>query len=326
MLNATCPTPPDSGHHLSTSNVAIGFTLILVNAGISSFLGLGISAQLFVAAFRCVVQLNLLGLVLKPVFDNDSWILVSCLSLGMATISALEITFNKTKARHYYMLPSVWICVVVSVFVASFLVNLTNPQNKLGNAFAIQADPWFSARQYIPILGMLLGNSLSTIALGLNSCLTQLENHKDRIEMDLSFGASRWEAIDPIARAAIQVALLPTITQMSVMGLISIPGMMTGQILGGANIDDAVRYQQIILFMITAASSLAVTSSCLVCLFVCVDAECRLRLDRIIKPVKYSGPWSVGRFINGISNCLCPCFSSRREGTEDERRPLVLNA
>ncbi|KAJ3212884.1 hypothetical protein HDU82_004797 [Entophlyctis luteolus] len=133
----------------------------------------------------------------------------------MASISAIEITFNKTKARHFYMFPSVWGCVVLSVFLTGFV----------GNAYAIHATPWHSAQQFIPILGMLLGNSLSAVSLGLNSCLSQLETHKDRIEMDLSFGATRWEAVQPIVRAAIKVALLPTISQMSVMGLISIPGM-----------------------------------------------------------------------------------------------------
>ncbi|KAI9344048.1 hypothetical protein BDR26DRAFT_858070 [Obelidium mucronatum] len=296
-FNNTCPPPVDNSHHLDVSNVAAGFLLILVNAGISSVFGLGLSIQLFVAAIRCVLQLGILGLV----FETDSIAFVA-----MMTISALEISFNKTKARHFYMFPTVWICIVVSVFLASFL----------GNAFAIQAKPWHQAQQYIPILGMLLGNSLSAVALGLNSALTQLETHKDRIETYLSFGASRWEAIQPVAREAIKTALLPTISQMSVMGLISIPGMMTGQILGGASIDDAVRYQQIILFMITAASSMSATSAVLSCLYICVDEQSRLRLDRIIKVDKKQKPWGI---LEGITTRLGMCCGSR----SNERQPLI---
>ncbi|KAJ3290695.1 hypothetical protein HDU79_003013 [Rhizoclosmatium sp. JEL0117] len=317
MINTTCPTlpPPADSHHLSNSNVALGFLLILVNAGISSALGLGLSVPLFVAAIRCVIQLYVLGLVLKPAFENESILLVIGLSIAMTTISAVEICFNKTKSRYFYMFPTVWICIVTSVFLASFL----------GNAFAIQAAPWYEARNYIPILGMLLGNALSAVALGLNSTLTQLESHKDRIEMYLSFGASRWEAVHPIARDAIKTALLPTITQMSVMGLISIPGMMTGQILGGAKIDDAVRYQQIILFMITAGSSMAVTSSVLSCLWICVDEECRLRLDRIVKVDKKKKAVGVLEWISGVWRYLCCCFVARN-GTDEERRPLVSSS
>ncbi|KAI8608666.1 hypothetical protein BC830DRAFT_1071774, partial [Chytriomyces sp. MP71] len=302
-------------------NVAVGFLLILINAFISVLLGLGLSTQLFVAALRCVVQLFILGLVLKPAFESQSTLFVALLSVVMMTISSLEIVFNKTKARHFYMLPTVWLCIFVSVFLASLL----------GNAFAIQADPWFQARQYIPILGMLLGNSLSAVALGLNSTLSQLENQKERIEMYLSFGASRWEAAQPVAKEAIRTALLPTIAQMSVMGLISIPGMMTGQILGGASIDDAVRYQQIILFMITAGSSMSVTSCVLCCLYICIDEQCRLRLDRIIKAEKKQEGVPNGGFFELASawkrllRIVCCCFyiGRRDEGSDEERRSLV---
>ncbi|KAJ3202515.1 ATPase with role in protein import into the ER [Entophlyctis luteolus] len=158
-----------------------------------------------------------------------------------------------------------------------------DPAGGDGNAFAIQAAPWHVAQQFIPIVGMLLGNALSAVSLELNTCLSQLDSHRDRIDMDLAFGASRWEAVQPVAPAASKTALLPTLSQMSAIGLISIPGMMTGQILGGARIDGAVWYQQIIMFMITASSYMAVTSSCLVCLYVCVDEQARLRLDRIMR-------------------------------------------
>ncbi|KAJ3060221.1 hypothetical protein HDU98_003780 [Podochytrium sp. JEL0797] len=313
FMNDTCPLPPKEGHHLSPSNVAIGFLLILVNAGIASFLGLHITQQLFISAFRCVLQLSLLGLVLKPVFESDSIPLVFLLALGMATLSSLEICFNKTKARFIYMLPVVWVVVVVTAFLGSFL----------GNAYAIQAAPWYEARQYIPILGMLLGNSLSAVSLGLNSALTQLETHKDKIEMYLSFGASRWEAVQPVARESIKTALLQTITQMSVMGLIAIPGMMTGQILGGADIDDAVRYQQIIMFMIASSSSMAVTAAVVSCLYICVDEKCRLRLDRVIKNDKKSGAGElIGRMAGKVWEVMCCCFV-REQATREERRPLV---
>ncbi|KAJ3102763.1 hypothetical protein HDU97_000302 [Phlyctochytrium planicorne] len=240
-------TIPDDKHHLTWANVAIGSLLLLANAILSLYLGLGLEATLFMSSVRCVVQLSLLGLTLKPVFENDGPLLVSVLALSMMTISAIEIVFNKSKLRFVYMLPTVWISMVVSTGITSFI----------GNFFAIQASPWYSARDYITILGMLLGNSMSGVAVGLSSTLTQISEHKERIEFYLAHGASRWEAAKPIGVEAIRLALLPTLNSMSVMGLISIPGMMTGQILGGASIDDAVRYQLIVMFMITASCTLA---------------------------------------------------------------------
>jgi ABC-type iron transport system FetAB permease component len=89
---------------------------------------------------------------------------------------------------------------------------------------------------------------VSGIAVGLSSTLTALAESKEKIEMYLSFGATRWEASRPVFVDSIRLALLPTINSMSIMGLVSIPGMMTGQILGGAKIEDAVRYQQVRFF------------------------------------------------------------------------------
>ncbi|KAJ3211380.1 kinesin-like protein Klp5 [Dinochytrium kinnereticum] len=200
----------------SWANVGVGSLMLLANAVISSWFGLGLEATLAVSSIRCVVQLSILGLVLKP-----------------------------------------------------------------GNYFAIQAAPWYRARDYVTILGMLLGNSMSGVAVGLSSTLTQISEHKERIEFYLAHGASRWEAAKPIGVEAIRLALLPTLNAMSVMGLISIPGMMTGQILGGASIDDAVRYQQIVMFMITSCCGLATVSTVVICLYICFDDCARLRLDRI---------------------------------------------
>ncbi|KAJ3331427.1 hypothetical protein HDU76_003220 [Blyttiomyces sp. JEL0837] len=145
------------------------------------------------------------------------------------------IVYNKSKSRYAYMFPVVWFSMAFSTFLVSFV----------GNWFAIGARPFYRARDYIPILGMLLGNSMSGVAVGLASTLNHVTENKDKIEMYLAYGASRWEAARPIGVEAIRLALLPTLNSMSVMGLISIPGMMTGQVLGGAKIEDAVRYQQV---------------------------------------------------------------------------------
>ncbi|KAJ3196535.1 hypothetical protein HK101_008544 [Irineochytrium annulatum] len=265
MFNSTKPAPPDK---LGWDNVAIGSSLILVNAAISIYFGLGLATSLAISTVRCIVQLTILGMILNTVFDHDTPGVVSLLALTMMTISAVEV-YSRVKSRYLHMFPSVWLSMVLSTLLVSYI----------GNNFAIKAQPWYNARDYITIL-------VSGVAVGITSTITQLSDHKERIELYLAFGASRWEAARPVSVEAIRLALLPHINMMSVIGLISIPGMMTGQILGGASINDAVKYQMLIMFMVMASVGLATVSAVVVCLYICFDGESRLRLDRIQPPKK----------------------------------------
>ncbi|KAG0167316.1 hypothetical protein DFQ30_006163, partial [Apophysomyces sp. BC1015] len=128
----------------------------------------------------------------------------------------------------------------------------------IGTQWALNETPFWIPTVFIPIIGLLLGVAISGMAVALRSCLTEVGSHTDQIETYLSFGASRWEACRSIAIEAVRLAMLPSINQMSIIGLITIPGAMTGQILGGAPIMEAVRYQQIVTFIITASTGLAV--------------------------------------------------------------------
>ncbi|KAG1639787.1 hypothetical protein G6F44_007478 [Rhizopus delemar] len=121
------------------------------------------------------------------------------------------------------------------------------------------------------------------MAVGLTTCLKKAGEESEQIETYLSFGATRKEAGRSIAKDAIRVALLPTINRMSVAGLITIPGAMTGQILGGAPIMSAIMYQQIITFMISATSSLSVLAVVTYCLHRLIDKRHRLRSERVHK-------------------------------------------
>ncbi|QNI79801.1 putative ABC transporter/ membrane component [Synechococcus sp. RS9909] len=107
---------------------------------------------------------------------------------------------------------------------------------------------------------MVLGNTLNAISLGLDTLMERMLSQRAILECALSLGASRWEACRAQVREAIRVAMIPTINSMMVMGLVSLPGMMTGQILEGAMPSAAVRHQIVILFMIASATALGVTA------------------------------------------------------------------
>ncbi|KAF9578681.1 hypothetical protein BGW38_005408 [Lunasporangiospora selenospora] len=228
-------------------HVAIASTLILTNA-----LGLRLERRMFISAIRCVVQLTIMGMVLQHIFDAKNPILVLMMALLLITLAAYEVNFNATKRRHVYMFPSV----LISMGASSLIIGT------FGTRLAMGIDPLRTPKEFVP--GMLIGNTMTATAIGLDICLKQLTENKEKIELYLSMGATRWEACRPVAIEAMRTALMPTINQMSIIGLISIPGMMTGQLMAGASVMNAVKSQQIIMFLITGSASFGCLSSVMV--------------------------------------------------------------
>ena len=141
---------------------------------------------------------------------------------------------------------------------------------------------------------MLLGNMMSGCSLSLNNLLTDTFENARNTEVLLSLGATRWEAMVSSLTRAMSVGITPTIQAMAVLGVVSIPGMMTGQILSGTVPDQAARYQMMIYFMITLASICSMLIACLWAIFSAVDTNHVLRLDEICPQAKIvAGKWTM---------------------------------
>lgn len=234
MNNATIPI----------SNFQLAFTVILVLAtgGISSLLKLGLLKSLLWGTIRTFVQLTLVGYVLTFVFQlNNIW-LVAALLIIMCVIASRTAVKRTPNVPSY---PSK--LAFVSLFASTFLVG------SVVTGLIISPTPWYSARIVIPIFGMILGNSMNGIALSLDRLHSEARAHAAEIEAMLTFGATPWEAIRDSVREAVRAGMMPTINSLMVVGLVSLPGMMTGQILGGADPHQAVRYQIVVMLMITSA-------------------------------------------------------------------------
>ena len=229
-----------SGIQLIAGAVLLGFTLFL-----SLLLRLGLNRSLGIAALRMVAQLLLVGLVLDWIFSMENPWLILLMASVMACVAAWSAV-GQTR-RHFSGL--YWNC-LISILVSSFLVT------GLALKGIFHLETWYSPQYLIPLLGMLLGNTLNGISLALDRFLDELHDQRDLVETFLSLGATSWEACHHLFRSSMRTGLIPTINSMAVMGIVSLPGMMTGQILAGVSPGEAVRYQIVIVFMITASVTL----------------------------------------------------------------------
>lgn len=230
---------------LTYAQVGLSALLVAVNGAISVALRLGLERRLLVASLRMVVQLLLVGLVLKWIFTVSRWYVVVLLGLAMALVAGAAAV-QRTDRRY----PGIWLNSIVSVWASSWLVT------SLGVLAIVRVDPWYQPQYVIPFLGMILGNTLTGISLGLDRVGEELISQRAQVEALLALGATRWEAAVGSLRKAVQTGMVPMINSMMVAGLVSLPGMMTGQLLAGVEPLQAVKYQIVILFLIAAATAL----------------------------------------------------------------------
>ena len=253
-------------------DVALAALLVLADAGISLALQLGLHRQLLVAAVRMVLQLSVMGLVLTTLFS-----IVSPLWTGVAAVLMVLVSGREIAARQQRQLRGMWSYGVgtVCMMMASMLVTV------LALSTALRPSPWYDPRYALPLLGMVLGNAMTGIAIGLNSMTNGLVDRRSTVEAQLMLGVDRWRALAPVTTQALRNALMPIINSMSATGLVALPGMMTGQILGGVPPAEAVKYQMLIMFLIAGGTGFGAAAAVLSAAFRLTDSRHRLRLDRL---------------------------------------------
>jgi UDP-glucose/iron transport system permease protein len=226
--------------------VALAALLIVVNGAISVALRLGMERSLAVASVRMTLQLLLVGLVLDWVFRVERWYVV----LGMLAVMTLVAGFTAVdrSTRRYR---GIWLDTIISVWASSWLVAAFGVFVVLHNL-----DTWYHPQYAIPLLGMILGNTLNGISVGLATFTESLVARRAEVDTLLALGATRWEAGQAPMRHALRTGMTPIVNAMMVAGVVSLPGMMTGQLLSGVTPIQAVKYQIVIMFLIAAATAL----------------------------------------------------------------------
>ncbi|MGB5408091.1 MAG: iron export ABC transporter permease subunit FetB [Thiogranum sp.] len=257
---------------LSVFDLSLAALLVVALALTSARIYPGLAKQLLVAALRTAIQLTLIGLVLKALFANSNLLWVGLLSLLMLVVAGREVM-----ARQHRRFAGRWGygIGVVSMFVSSFTVALFALIVVVGN------EPWYQPQYAIPLLGMLLGNTMNGIALALDRLTQSAWEQRDVIEARLMLGYSASEAVSGIQQQVFRSGLIPIINAMAAAGIVSLPGMMTGQILAGAEPVEAVKYQILIMFLVSAGSGFGTLAAVHLAVRRLFDERQRLRLDRL---------------------------------------------
>lgn len=230
-------TPP-----ISNLQLALSVALVLLAGVISAMLRLGLTRSLIWGTVRTVVQLTLIGYVLTYVFSIDHPLLVAAL-IGVMCVAAARAAVTRLQGVPFRPFGLAVLSLAASTYLVGTIVC----------AFIIAAGRWYTGRIAIPIAGMILGNSLNGIALSLDRFWGEVRSQAAQVEQRLCLGYGRWEAIRPHLRVALRAGMTPIINALMVVGIVSLPGMMTGQILAGADPLFAVRYQIVVMLMLTAA-------------------------------------------------------------------------
>jgi putative ABC transport system permease protein len=257
---------------LTLWDVAAVSVFVLMNGLLSLWLSLGIERQLFIAVARMVVQLSAVGAVLTFLFSVATLPWTLAMALVMVLFASREII-----ARQKRRLSGWWGYGLGAATMTLAAATLTSVA-LLGS---LQPEPWYAPRYAIPLFGMILGNAMTGISLGLDTLTTAAVRERAAIEARIALGAARFEALRPAMQEAVRRGLMPMINAMAAAGVVSLPGMMTGQILAGIPPAEAVRYQLLIMFLISGATGLGLLMAVLGGAWRLTDHRHRLRSDRL---------------------------------------------
>ena len=252
-------------------------SLVFILGGILWLNGFSQVKQLWWATLRMSLQLLFMGVWLTWVFSADNPVWVGLISLVMLVAAGYEISKRQQyrfKRYHSLLIGLLSLSFIALILLIGVLV------------FIIQPDPWYQPQYLIPLLGMLLGNSMTAIGLGLDSLTRSAVQLKPKIEAQLALGKTAKESMQFIKEQSLHSAMIPVINMLVAAGIISLPGMMTGQILAGADPAEAVKYQVMIMLLIVTSTGLGSLMAVELASRRLFDSRQRLQLDQLIKKQK----------------------------------------
>ncbi|MBZ0254430.1 iron export ABC transporter permease subunit FetB [bacterium] len=231
---------------ITMTQVWISASLVLLAIFLMRLNRTKLEGTFLVGAIRTFIQLWLVGYVLLWLFDTQSGFIYACvvefmICVGSYTAGKRQDDFS------YRMFISLWLSLHAMVLiVGGFLFTAV-----------LQTNPIQSPHLFIPLMGMLIGNSANGAALSVHRLRSDIQHRRGEIEAALALGAPPKVAVQPFVSDTLRNALIPTVNSMMLMGIVQLPGILSGQLISGIVPEEAIRYQIIVVYMIAGATSLA---------------------------------------------------------------------
>ena len=223
---------------LSFGDVALSLILMALAIGLSRLEKLGLEKNLAIGTVRAFLQLTLIGFALKILFQIDSpWLLMLVLPAMLAVASAESVRRQQVRLPYFFWIT--WAALTLALVVSlGVIVELV-----------IRPEPWYNLVVIIPLSGMVLGNGLNVVSLAVNRFIGELQLRRNEVEVGLSLAAPPRKALHTTFKSALNGALIPSVNALMTVGLVQLPGVMTGQILAGVPPIEAVKFQIVIMMM-----------------------------------------------------------------------------
>jgi len=227
---------------MSNLSLVLTFSLVLISLALSYKEKLGLEKDMLIGSARAVIQLTIIGFILKFVFNLANLWFTSLILLIMVYNASTVASKRGTGIEQSLLI--------------SFIAILSGLVVTLGGLLAFGAIT-YQPSQVIPVSGMVVGNSMVAISLLFKSLLSNFQNKREEIEVKLCLGAPPKEASINLLRDSIKTAMLPTFDSMKTLGIVQLPGMMTRLILAGVAPESAIKYQIMVAFMLAGAVTIS---------------------------------------------------------------------
>lgn len=232
---------------ISVDSLLVSSSLVLITLFFSYQQKLKLEKDVVVGVIRAIVQLVIVGYILEFVFGYKNPIFTTLLLLFMIFNAAHNATKRGAKVRNKLVISFLSITVGVAVTLPVLILSKT-----------IQYEPY----QIIPVSGMIIGNAMIALGLCYNQLSSDFKNKRDEIETKLSLGADILPSSIEVIHVSIKTGMIPTIDSAKTLGIVSLPGMMTGLILAGASPLEAIKYQIMVTFMLLSTTSISSFIAC----------------------------------------------------------------
>lgn len=237
----------NASNDISIYSILFSSILVMISLGFSYFQKLKIEKDIIISIIRASVQLVIIGYLLNYIFGHKGVIFTTFLLIFMVTNAAYNTSKRGKEINNVFLIS------FISIFISTIVTLAILVLSKV-----IKYEPY----QMIPIGGMVISNSMVSLGLSLNQMSSDFKDKKQEVETKLALGANNLQASIDIIRHSIKVGMIPTIDSAKTLGIVALPGMMTGLILAGTSPIRAIKYQIIVTFMILGATSIVSFIGC----------------------------------------------------------------